>query len=157
MSSKNFETPRILYRDEFTRTGWRQGRQPQVITRAWNDSRAASTQFLDMPLNERRSIDRDRYISNTLNFSELMKTVRLLETGQHHTMLLGKTAWNIIAEINNDGLSALEPDFLISWSEGIHPDLRNGEYRRGRAAERLQIAYAELAQVAVVSSAAIEI
>lgn len=135
--------PLLLPRTTFEKVGQSHRKIAQVITRAWNDTAYAADFMLD---NGRKSHVLDYRDRDVVDFGNVMKTVRFLEGGTHHVMLLGQTAWNIIADINNRDLRPHDPDYLISWSEPVHHNFRNGEYRRQRAAERLAESYALLAE-----------
>lgn len=137
---------RFVPRPEFDEIGKKQHKNPNVITRAWNNTVRASNHANP---NHRPSREADPATKKQVNFDYVMKSVRYLESGQSQTMWLGKTAWNIITAINNRDKKPGDPDFLIDWSPHVHDQLRNGPERRARAAARLEEAYDELSMLAL--------
>jgi hypothetical protein len=144
----------FVSRNEFTAVGKKQYKKDNVITRSWNDT-ASLANFMG-------SRSWNRYsdpIPEAINFADTMKGIRLVETGELPFWLLGQTAWNMVAAIQNRDKAATDPNFLIQWTPGLHTELgRNvGAMRRERAAARLEAAYHDLSQMAVGSTVDLEL
>jgi|GEM_PF-3969257 len=136
--------PIILHRELFEEVGHRRYKVAAVISRAWCEAGHLAELPIPMTPSERSHRHHDRLESITLNFTDLMAGMRELERGEHHMMLLGKTAWDIVADINNESLAASDAEYLIPWIDGVHPDFRNGAHRREQAAQHLADAYRQL-------------
>lgn len=133
-------TPIILERSQFQIAA--EGVSPHNVTsRAWHES----CWLADFRVNTgpfRR--DDKNWERLTLNFTDLMARIREIETGTEPLRSIGRTAWNLVARVNNQDLVASHPDILIDWADHIHPQFRNSEARRQRAAEELASAYQQL-------------
>jgi hypothetical protein len=142
----------FVSRAAFTDVGQNQGKRASVITRAWK-STAWLADFMKPPL---WGCHTDP-LPEAVNFTEVMRGVRFIETGQWHAMLLGQTPWNMVAEINNQDKTPADSDFLVEWIPSLHPQFRNGAARRERAAAQLRVIYAELADRAMSTTVQLDL
>lgn len=139
--------PRIVQLDEFRYAGRHHTGTDSVITRAWK-----STLALESFMTREPGIKQSYYwykneYPDVVNFDSVMQGVRYLETGKHHYMLLGRIAWNTIAEINNSSITINNPKYMIDWTPHIHNNFRNGPATRERAANLLATAYQDLGKL----------
>ena len=142
----------VITKQQFEQHGQQFSRHQNVLTRAWKDSLylAKSTEQRFTGVSSWESWSRyDPEYPNEMNVIYAIAGRRYIETGQHHSLLLGRTAWNTLAAVNNDELSVTDPEYILPWTNHIHPDFRNGALRRERAAARLAAAYAELGSMAL--------
>lgn len=133
----------LLKSAEFKDRALARGKTPAVAQKAWQQT-VDMTRLADTD-EQRRSSRRN---AATLSQERVRRAIRLMESGKSPALMLGKTAWNLVAELNNDGLALDDPDYIIPWVDWLHKDLRGGERRRERAAERLNLAYRQLGELA---------
>ena len=139
----------MLSRDQFELVGRKRGKTASVITRAWGAT-ADAAWWSQTAHDVTRVLPRQELRSNTeIPLNDVLASLRHVESGRSPWLFLtlGATAWNIVAEMNNQGVSPNDPGYLIPWQEWIHRDFRNGAQRRERAAERLAEAYGQLAEI----------
>jgi hypothetical protein len=139
----------ILSRDQFELVGRKRGKTASVITRAWGDT-VDTAGWAQVRHHSASAPRRPEPRSTTeVPLNDVLAALRHVESGQAPRPFLGATAWNIVAEMNNQDVSPNDPDYLIPWQEWIHRDFRNGTERRARAAGRLAEAYGQLAEIDV--------
>jgi hypothetical protein len=141
----------MLSRDQFELVGRKRGKTASVITRAWG-STADAAWWSQVGHDATKAQPRQELRSSTeIPLNDVLTSLRYVESGRSPWLFLtlGATAWNIVAEMNNQDVSPNDPDYLIPWQEWIHRDFRNGTERRARAAGRLAEAYGQLAEIDV--------
>lgn len=140
--------PEIVTKSEFDEVGRQFSHSQSTLTSAWK-STLGLVFFMDRDIRDHQvSLRYTTDYPREINFERVVDGIRFQESGKHPTLFLGRIAWNTVAEINNAELSISDPNFIISWTEHIHKDFRNGEVRRARAAEHLAQAYVDLGRLA---------
>lgn len=142
---------RIVTREAFTKVGEAHGKIPRVITRAWNDTRSTAELYAGLAFVKDavwvcQQVHTD---PNLLDFEDAMKGIRFMESGSARFLSIGETAWNIVANINNEGLQPNNPDYLLEWVDAIHPGFRGGVASRERTAQQIADVYAHLGSLTV--------
>jgi len=148
---KRESAPPTISRREFNTIAYLQGKNAQVTTKAWHALQFAESFFWDddtSAYGKRKSLTST---SERVQIEQVMQTIRHVEAGEIEMPYgFGTAVWGIMTTINNAKLPASDPAYLIPWVDWIHPQFRSRDIaRRSHAAERLQIAYTQLGELAL--------